>query len=59
MMVELHHTIVADVAVRGPHWSENVACLAKLKLEHHRRMCLIDLQEEHTSLTRHIQVFVG
>lgn len=58
MMIELHHTVVADVAVRGAYWSENVASLAKLKLEHHRRVRLIHLQEEHSCLARHVQVLV-
>ena len=58
MMVELHYTVVADVAVRGSHWSENVARLAKLKLEHHRRVRLIHLEKENASLARHVQVFV-
>ena len=35
VVIELHHTVVADIAVRGTNWPEYVTSLAELKLEHH------------------------
>ena len=38
MMVELHDTVVADIAVGRSDWPEYVAGLTELKLEQHRRV---------------------
>ena len=39
MMVELHDTVVADIAVGRSDWPEYVAGLTELKLKQHRRVC--------------------
>ena len=38
MMVELHDTVVADIAVGHSDWSEYIAGLTELKLKQHRRV---------------------
>ena len=38
MMVELHDTVVADIAVGRSDWPEYVAGLTELKLKQHRRV---------------------
>ena len=47
MMVELHDTVVADVAMGRSNWPEDVAGLTELKLEYHWRVRQVHLQEEN------------
>ena len=45
MMVELHDTVVADVAMGRSNWPEDVTGLAELKLEYHWRVDQVHLIE--------------
>ena len=51
MMVELHDTVVADVAMGCSDWPEDVAGLAELKLENHWRVRQVHLIEVDASCT--------
>ena len=58
MMIELHHTYVAHVAMRAPRRPEPVARLTEFELENNRRMCLVHLQVKNTVLTTDIVILI-
>ena len=43
VMIELHHTVIAQIAMGCPHWPEDIARLTKLKLVQKGRVRLIDV----------------
>ena len=58
MVVELHDTVVANVAVAAPSGPENVARLAELEFEQERRVSLVHLQVEDARLSTHVCVLL-
>ena len=58
VMVEFHDTVVAQIAMRAPRGSENVAGLAELELKQQWRVRQIHLHVVHSVLVTNIQVLV-
>jgi len=38
VMIKLHDTVIADIAMGGASWTENVTRFTKFELEHNRRV---------------------
>ena len=56
MVVELHHAVVAQVAVAAARWSEDVARLAELEFEKQGLVRQVDLQVVYTCFMAHSHV---
>lgn len=57
-MVELHYTVITDIAVGSSNWPEDKACLTELELKQHGRVRQVHLIEEDASVARHIEILV-
>lgn len=59
VVIELHHAVVADVAVGAASGSEDVAGLAELELEEQGRMRQVDLHVVDAGFATHRSVLLG
>ena len=59
VMVEFHHTVVANIAMGSSQGPENEACLTELKLVKQGRVRQADLHKVDSSCAGDIHVLVG